>query len=105
MIRVLSARRRLTPVVTGPLAAVAAALMLTSSASAAMPAGDQAPANGRGMQILFSMVRVYATPSMHAAVQGKLATAGSAVSVACWTSGMDYKNVAIWYQLSAPVAG
>jgi len=30
---------------------------------------------------------------------------GAGVRVACWTSGKNYKNLPIWYQITAPVAG
>jgi hypothetical protein len=109
MIRALSARRRAGRV--GPagrvgMAAVAAAtLLLASSASAAMPAGEKPRAGGRSMQTLFSMVRVFAAPSTRADVREKLTGIGTGVSVACWTSGPSYKSTPIWYQISAPLYG
>ncbi len=104
MTRLASARRASVGWAAGAVATVAATLLLTSSASAAMPAGPM-PAKVRAMQILFGMVRVFASPSTHAPVKGKLIGTGTAVSVDCWTSGTDYKGLEIWYQISTPVAG
>jgi hypothetical protein len=57
------------------------------------------------MQTLFGTVRVFATADNHAQVKGKLNGTATGVSVACWTSGADYKRDSIWYQVTAPVAG
>jgi hypothetical protein len=48
---------------------------------------------------------VFASPSTHASVKGKLIGTGTGVSVDCWTSGTYYKGTEIWYQISRPVAG
>jgi hypothetical protein len=105
MTRLASARRAGVGWAAGAVATVAATLLLTSSASAAMPADGPIPAKVRGMQILFGMVRVFASPSTHASVKGKLIGTGTGVSVDCWTSGTDYKGMQIWYQVSTPVSG
>ncbi|HET7016123.1 MAG TPA: hypothetical protein VFI65_19535 [Streptosporangiaceae bacterium] len=89
---------------------VAASLSLASSASAATSAatpsaGKVVPAAGRSMQTLFGSVRVFETASNHGHVKGRLTGEGTGVSVACWTSGADYKRISIWYQVTAPVAG
>jgi hypothetical protein len=112
MFRTVSARRGRAGRAVGAVAVVAASLSLASSASAATtratgatPSVGAVPANGRSMQILFDLVRVFETANNHAHVKGKLTGTGAAVSVACWTSGADYKRDSIWYQVTAPVAG
>src|SRR5260370_40386575 len=86
-------------------AAVAATLVLTGSASATIAAQRKNPAGGSSFRTLFDTVRVFAAASMHAPVRDKLTGTGTRISVKCWTSGPDYKNMPIWYQISAPVAG
>jgi hypothetical protein len=105
MTRLASARRASVGWAASAGAAVAATLLLTSSASAATPADGPIPAKVRSMRILFGTVRVFASPSTHAPVKGKLTGTGTGVSVDCWTSGTDYKGMEIWYQISTPVAG
>jgi hypothetical protein len=105
MIRAITARRARANW-TASLAAVAAtALLLTGSASAAVPADGDVNTAGRSMQTLFNMVRIFATPDNHAVVNSKLTGVGTAVSVACWTSGTAYKGISIWYQVTAPAGG
>ncbi len=100
------------------VAIAAASLWMASAASAATsgaggvtralgatPKIGVVPATGRSMQTLFGMVRVFDTASNHSRVQGKLTGTGTGVSVACWTSGGDYKRNSIWYQVTAPVSG
>src|SRR5712691_10839019 len=109
MFRTVSARRVRASRAAGAVAIVAASLSLASSASAATsgatPAIGAIPATGRSMQTLFGMVRVFDTANSHSHVKGKLTGTGTGVSVACWTSGTDYKRISIWYQVTAPVAG
>jgi hypothetical protein len=109
MFRTVSARRLRAGRAVGAVAIAAASLSLASSASAAtsgaLPAIGTVPAAGRSMQTLFDMVRVFATADNHSHVKGKLSGTGTGVSVACWTSGADYKRLSIWYQVTAPVAG
>ncbi len=101
MIRAITARRARC----GLAAVAASALLLTGSASAAVPADGDVHAAGRSMQTLFDMVRVFASPDSHTAVMAKLTGVGTALSVACWTSGSDYKGISIWYQVTAPTGG
>ncbi|MHB1594877.1 MAG: SH3 domain-containing protein [Streptosporangiaceae bacterium] len=84
------------------ISAVGIALALAGSAAAAVPAAKPAQ---RTLLTLFANVRAYVTPSMRAGVQGTLGPSGTAVTVLCWTSGFEYKEIPIWYQVSAPVAG
>jgi hypothetical protein len=105
MIRAISARRMRVGWAASVVAAAAAALLLTGSASAAVPAGHSAAGNGRNMQTLFDMVRIFGSPNTHGDVRDKLTTTGAGVRVACWTSGRNYKNQSIWYEITAPVAG
>src|SRR5712691_584563 len=109
MFRTVSARRVRAGRAASAVAIVAASLSLASSASAATsgatPAIGAIPATGRSMQTLFGMVRVFDTANSHGHVKGKLTGTGTGVSVACWTSGTDYKRISIWYQVTAPVAG
>ena len=109
MFRTVSARRLRACRAVGAVAIAAASLSLASSASAAtsgaLPVIGTVPAAGRSMQTLFDMVRVFATADNHSHVKGKLTGTGTGVSVACWTSGADYKRLSIWYQVTAPVAG
>jgi hypothetical protein len=109
MFRTVSARLVRAGRVAGAAAIAAASLSLASSASAATstatPSVGTVPATGRSMQILFGSVRVFETASNHGHVKGRLTGAGTGVSVACWTSGTDYKRISIWYQVTAPVAG
>lgn len=103
MIRALSARRVLAG--RSAIAVAAMATLTCGSASASVPADDFRPVGGRSLQTLFHVVRVFARPSSHASVKGKLSGSGTGVSVTCWTTGTAYKGVPIWYQISAPVAG
>lgn len=109
MFRTVSARRVRAGQAVGAVAIVAASLSLASSASAAtagaLPATGAVPATGHSMQTLFGLVRIFATADNHSHVKGKLTGTGTGVSVACWTSGTDYKRNSIWYQVTAPVAG
>jgi hypothetical protein len=57
------------------------------------------------MQTLFGLVRVFASASNHARVESRLIGTGTGISVACWTSGTDYRGIPIWYQVTAPVSG
>jgi hypothetical protein len=59
----------------------------------------------RRLQTLFRTVRIYAAASDRHWVKGKITRRGTAVSVTCWTTGAFYKDVPIWYEVSAPVAG
>ncbi len=105
MIRAISARRMRAGRRASAVAAAAAALLLTSSASAAVPAGRTGAADGRTMQTLLKMVRIFGSPSTHGDVRDKLTAIGTGVRVACWTNGTDYKDRSIWYQVTSPVAG
>lgn len=105
MLRAVSARRSRAFHAVSAVAAVAATLVITSSAAAAMPAAAPARASARSMPTLFSMIRIYAAADMHGKVQGKISSAGTAVGVTCWTTGTSYKDNSIWYQVSAPIAG
>ena len=109
MFRTVSARRVRAGRAVGAVAIAAASLSLASSASAAtsgaLPAAKALPAAGRSMQTLFGTVRVFNAADTHGQVKGKLTGTGTGVSVACWTSGADYKGLSIWYQVTAPVAG
>jgi hypothetical protein len=105
MIRAITARRAKACLAGSAAVAVAAALFLTGSASAAVPAEGSVHTAGRSMQTLFKMVRVFATPDNHAQVKSRLTGAGTGVSVACWTSGTAYKGISIWYQITAPADG
>jgi hypothetical protein len=105
MIRAIPARRARAGWAASAVAAVASALLLTGSASAAVPADGNTSAAGRSMQTLFKMVRIFAAPDNHANVKSKLTGAGTAVSIACWTSGDAYKGISIWYQVTAPAGG
>jgi hypothetical protein len=109
MFRTVSARRVRAGRAVGAVAIAAASLSLASAASAAtagaLPATGVVQATGRSMQTLFDIVRVFATANNHSHVKGKLTGIGTGVSVACWTSGTDYKRLSIWYQVTAPVAG
>ncbi len=87
------------------VAAAAASLLLAGSAAAAVPAGGDVSRAGRSMQTLVSMVRVFAAPDNHSGVTARLTGSGTAVSVACWTSGTAYKGISVWYQISAPAGG
>jgi hypothetical protein len=87
------------------LAAIAAGLMLTGSAAAAVPADGASRASGRSLQTLFTSVRVFKSANTAAAVLGRLGSAGTGVSVSCWTTGTDYGDSPVWYQLTAPTAG
>jgi hypothetical protein len=104
MIRAISSRRVRAGRGASAVAAVAAALLLTTSASAAVPA-DTHVRPGRSLQTLFTMVRVFASPNIHARIASRLTGTGTGVSITCWTSGSDYKGIPIWYQISAPDAG
>jgi hypothetical protein len=104
MIRANTARRVRAARTASAAAAVAAALLLTSAASAAVPPDGDISA-GRSMQTLFTSVRVFASPSMHGEIKSRLTGTGTGVSVACWTSGQNYKGIPIWYQITAPVTG
>lgn len=77
-------------------------LALSGAAVAAAPASHQAR---HTLRTMFSGVRAYVTPSMRAGVQGKVGPAGTKVTVTCWTSGYAYKDIPVWYQISAPVTG
>src|ERR1700683_2349636 len=101
MIRAITARRAQACRTASAVAAVAAALLLSGSASAAVPADGSFSTAGHSMQTLFKMVRVFGAPDNHAEVKGKLTGAGTTVSVACWTSGAAYKGISIWYQITA----
>jgi hypothetical protein len=105
MIRAINARRMRAGWAASAVASATAALLLTGSASAAVPAGHSAAADGRNMQTLFDTVRIFGSPNTRADVRDKLTTTGAGVRVACWTSGKDYKNLSIWYEITAPVAG
>jgi transcriptional regulator of nitric oxide reductase len=105
MTTALSARRKLAGRAAIPAAAVAATLMLASSAAAAAPASDSVPAGGRSLQTLFGNVKVFASASTEAVASGQLGPRGTAVSVTCWTTGLDYNGNPIWYRISAPVKG
>jgi hypothetical protein len=112
MFRTVSARWVRAGRAVGAAAIVTASLSLASSASAAprstagaLPAAGAVPAAGRSLQTLFDTVRVFSTADNHSHVKGKLTGVGTGVSVACWTSGADYRRLSIWYQVSAPVAG
>ena len=110
-VRAVSARRSRAYHAIGAVASVAATLVLTSSASAAMPAASarhvtaSPRSSGRTMATLFGMIRIYATPDTHGQVKGKITTAATMVSVTCWTTGTNYKNISIWYQVADPIAG
>jgi hypothetical protein len=104
MIRAISARRVRAGRAASAVAAVAATLVLTSSASAAVPANGDITTS-RNMQILFNLVRVFASPSSHAEVRTHLTGSGTSVSIACWTTGSDYKGTPVWYQIAEPAAG
>lgn len=91
---------------TIPAAAITAALMLAGSASAAAQAGTAHRATARSnLQALFSNVPVYGAPRTQAKVAGLLGSAGSMLSITCWTTGSVYNNSPIWYQISAPIPG
>lgn len=105
MIRAVCGRQLRAFHAVGAIAAVVATLALTSSASAAVQAAAPAQASVRSLHSIFDLTRVYATPDMHGQVRGKLAGTGTSLVVACWTSGTDYKNIPIWYQVTAPMAG
>lgn len=105
MIRVVWGRQLRACHAAGAAAAVAATLVLTSSAASATQTNTPARAAGHTLHTLFDMIRIYARPDMHGPVIGKLTGTGAALSVACWTSGTDYKNISVWYQVTAPMAG
>ncbi len=84
------------------VAAIGTALTLAGSAAAAVPAAKPAQ---HSLVTLFANVRAYVTPSMHAGVQGTLGPSGTTATVLCWTSGFEYKEIPVWYQVSAPVSG
>lgn len=109
MIGALSARPK-----AGALAGLAVAgscAVLTSSAATAMPAGSAAThaarshqAGSRSLKTLFATVRVFRSAT-RGGVAGKLIRRGTVVSVTCWTTGNYYRDVPIWYAISAPTAG
>ncbi len=70
-----------------------------------MPVSAPARASGHGLHTLFDMIRIYTAPDMHGQVEGKLTGTGTELTIACWTSGTDYKNISVWYQVTAPMAG
>jgi hypothetical protein len=105
MIRAVCARRSRAFHAVGALAAVATTVVVTSTAAVAMPVAAPARATGRSLPTLFEMTRVYSTPAMRSDVRGKVTSSGTGVDVACWTSGSNYKNSTVWYQITSPMAG
>lgn len=121
MMGALSARPRPAGFAAIAAAATGATLLLASSAAAAMPArGSAAMAarstgaapvtagrhlDGRSLRTLFDTVRVFTSANTRSGIKGKLSRRGIAVSVICWTTGTYYKDVPIWYEVSAPLAG
>jgi len=79
--------------------------MLASSTAVAAPARAGGQAGGRSLQVLFGNVKVFASASTEAVATGQLGRARSAVSVTCWTTGIDYDGNPIWYRISAPITG
>lgn len=102
MITALSVRRRLARSAAVTATAAGMALVLTGSATASVPSRVPAP---RKLPTLFANVRSYARPTMHSAVKGRLGAAGTTTRVACWTSGMFYKDSVIWYRITDPITG
>jgi hypothetical protein len=105
MTRAPSVRRRIASLAAIPAAAVAATLVLASSAAAAAPARGSGQVSSRSLPTLFSNVRVFSSPSTEATATGQLGRNGTALSVTCWTTGIDYNGIPIWYRISAPIAG
>ena len=111
MIGALSARPKPVRIALAGLSAAGACALLASSAAAAAPARlvtthavrlDR-PAS-RSLKTLFATVRVFRSAT-HGGVAGKLIRRGTVVSVTCWTTGSYYRDVPIWYAISAPAAG
>lgn len=105
MIMALRAWRGLAMRAAIPAVAVGAAITLAGSAAQAAPAAHHRQNTGRVLPVLFSGLKVYASPVTGSAADGRLGSAGSLVSVACWTTGTVYVNSPIWYQISAPLSG
>ncbi len=87
------------------IAALAATVATASPAVATVPAATTARTAGRSLQTLFRDVRVFSKPGVSATVLTRLGSAGTGISIACWTTGTDYKDSPIWYRITAPLAG
>lgn len=61
--------------------------------------------SGQTLQTLVSGVEVFASPSLGARGDGKMATMGTSVTVSCWTTGSAFTGDPIWYSITAPQAG